>query len=137
MPLFSLFRKKSPLSNLEVSFHTENIDYGTHGYITASCKQRGILKPSLVRFVFVGLPTPPQLNEETIKYLFDQARNKGFDVKSLASYGLTVRTQQPRNLGNVLSEERKMAENGNHRRFEQYKKLSADAVVQDKDMILA
>ena len=138
MSLFSIFRKKKAnASNLEVSFHTENVDYGTHGYITANNKQLGINKPCLVRFVFVGLPTPPALTEETIKLIFDQARNKGFGVVNLASYGLTVRSKQPRDLSSVISEDRKLAENGNYRRFEQYEKHSADSVVQDKDMILA
>lgn len=138
MSLFSIFRKKkSHISNLEIAFHTESIDYGTHGYITANNKQLGINKPCLVRFVFVGLPTPPALTEETIKFIFDQARNKGFGVVNLASYGLTVRSKQPRDLSSVISEDRKLAENGNHRRFEQYEKLSVDSVVENKDMVVA
>lgn len=121
------FWKKPVVCNLQISFYNEDTDYGTHGYLIAANKQRGIHQPGRVRFVFKGMSRPPALTEEVLAMLFAEARNKGFVVHSLDSYGMVVHTRQPRDISSVISEQRKLAENGNYNRQEQYQTHSADA----------
>lgn len=109
---FSIFGKKNKSNYFDISFNSRDVDYGTHGYIIAVNKKVGINKPCPVRFVFKGMTTPPPLTEDIIQALFQAARNEGYDVKSLKTYGLKVVTKQPSNLSASISHARKAAENG-------------------------
>lgn len=127
--LSSIFRKKHPIdrARVKVSFHTDDVDYGTHGYIVVQCRQRGINKPSPTRFVFVGLSQPPLLGERSLAYLYEQARAQGFVPYHIQSYGMVVKTGAVNNLRVLLSDDRRKAEDGSYLRSETYGKEKNNA----------
>lgn len=117
-------KKPAPAPLFDIVFYSDKPDYGTHGYIHAECVQRGIHKPTDVRFCFVGMSKPPVLTIDIITLLFNEAANQGFVVHSLKTYGLAVRRQQPTNMGSVISDSRRMAESGAHKRAEVYHQIT-------------
>lgn len=117
-------RKKSNSIFPKVSFHTEDVQYGTHGYLKAACPQRGIGAPCSVRFVFVGLSHPPAFTPEVFAHIYAEAANAGFQVEFLESYGLRSRTPVATSPKAMLSDACVTAENGSHRRSEHYSTLA-------------
>lgn len=115
--IFSFLTKKKPTAPLfEIVFHSDRPDYGTHGFLQAECRQRGIMAPKDVRFCFVGLTKPPVLTIEILTALFEEAANQGYVVHCLKTYGLTARISQPANIASVISDARRAAEEGAHKR---------------------
>lgn len=91
MKLFSIFGRKrvNPFAALEVRFHKEANLFGEHGtMVVTHVKQNLIEKP--VRFVFVGLSTPPKLTLDLHTYLWEEARAQGYVPHELQTYGKEV-----------------------------------------------
>lgn len=117
------FTKKSSRASerkyeLDIVFNADGVGFGTHGYIQAKNPNVGIHKFCRVRFAFVGMTQPPKLDERILSELFNAARNQGYEVEHLISYGLSSQVKPVRNIPSILSEDRKIAENGRYRSSE-------------------
>jgi hypothetical protein len=87
----------NPYDQLEIRFHKEANRFGEHGTLVASHIRQGIdTKP--VRFVFVGMATPPKLTLELHTYIWEQAKAQGYLPHDLQTYGKeneVVNTSKP------------------------------------------
>lgn len=79
-------RRSSPV-NLQLAFYKEAAIHGMHGSINVS--HRGFnLNGKPVRFVFVGVHTPPAVTPELLTYIFEEAKVQGFIPHHIELYGL-------------------------------------------------
>lgn len=87
MALFSFASKRKVSSiDLEIRFHKEANYFGEHGTIVVSHVKQN-LRESPVRFVFVGITTPPKLDLRLMTYIWEEARAQGYVPHALATYG--------------------------------------------------
>lgn len=77
--------KKNP-HELEIKFHTEANHFGEHGEIVVTHKKKGLVEEP-VRFVFVGVTTPPKLDARTFDQIWTEAKNQGYIPHHIACYG--------------------------------------------------
>lgn len=85
--LVSLFGKKQkPFNETEIKFHKEAIYFGEHGQIVVSNIKEG-LREQAVRFVFVGLTTPPKLDAAIFLRIWEEAKNQGYIPHYIDFYG--------------------------------------------------
>lgn len=93
--LRKILNKLSGRSNtgisLEIKFHKETNLYGMHGRLVASSKELGLVNAS-IRFVFVGITTPPPLSLELFNYIWEEAKAQGYTPQSLLVYGNVMET---------------------------------------------
>ena len=93
----------NPFDDMEVRFHKDANRFGEHGTLVAShVGQRIDNKP--VRFVFVGMTTPPKLTLEIHHYIWEQAKAQGYIPHDLQTYGKEceiVDTSKPAIMANV------------------------------------
>lgn len=80
------FNRKIKSIDLEIRFHKEANVYGEHGKIVVSHVKQG-LREVAVRFVFVGITTPPKLDLRMFTYIWEEARNQGYIPHDLKIYG--------------------------------------------------
>lgn len=86
-----LFGRSIEVIDLEIAFYKQANHFGTHGVMIASHKDLG-LKNHPVRFVFIGLSTPPAMTPRIIEYIWEEARAQGFIPASIQSYGEVLET---------------------------------------------
>lgn len=98
---------------IELKFHKEANKHGTHGHLVASHIDQK-LESVPVRFVFVGLTTPPPLTPKIMMYIWEEARTQGYIPKSLHSYGHVLETHTGFEPSDLVSPERRQAENQFH-----------------------
>ena len=85
MSIFS-FGRKAKQFELELRFHKEANFFGEHGTINVShIKQNLVEKP--VRFVFVGITTPPKLDRILFNFIWEEAKAQGYTPHHLLTYG--------------------------------------------------
>lgn len=85
--MFSIFKRNTIRSvDLEIKFHKQTNAYGEHGTMVVSHVKQG-LREVAVRFVFVGLTTPPKLDHRMFTYLWEEARNQGYIPHEIKTYG--------------------------------------------------
>ena len=84
--MFSFFKRKSSVMELEIKFHKEANLFGEHGSIVVShVKQR--LAGVAVKFVFVGVSTPPKLTPFLLTYIWEEAKSQGYVPHHIETYG--------------------------------------------------
>ena len=82
----AIFGTKTKALDLEVRFHKEAIYYGEHGTMVVShVKQKLVETP--VRFVFIGLSTPPRLDRALFNFLWEEAKSQGYIPHHITAYG--------------------------------------------------
>ena len=85
--MFNIFKRNAPKPfELELRFHKEANLYGEHGTLVVSHVKQGITEMP-VRFVFVGVATPPKLDRVLFNYIWEEARTQGYIPHSLRTYG--------------------------------------------------
>jgi hypothetical protein len=86
--LFGMKRKGrvNPFDKLEVRFHKDANRFGEHGTLIGSHVRQGLdMEP--IRFVFVGMATPPKLTLELHIYIWEEAIAQGYIPHDLQTYG--------------------------------------------------
>lgn len=111
--LLKVFGKKQQILEVEIKFHKEANLYGRHGTIKASHKEQK-LEGYPVRFVFKGLSTPPALTPNVLQYIWEEAKAQGYNPEEMLSYGEVLPTHNELDHNDVVSQERKDAENRFH-----------------------
>jgi hypothetical protein len=86
-----LFGRSIEVLDLEIVFHKAANHFGSHGIITASHKDLGLANEP-VRFVFIGMTTPPALTPRVLEYIWEEARAQGFLPTAVESYGHVLTT---------------------------------------------
>ncbi len=82
-----LLGRQQPALSLKVAFYKDAALHGMHGSINVS--HRGFnLNGQPVRFVFIGVHTPPPATPELLAFLFEEARIQGFIPHHVELYGL-------------------------------------------------
>lgn len=71
---------------LEIRFHKEANLFGEHGKINATHVKLGLVEAD-VRFVVVGVTTPPKMTKNLFLRIWEEARAQGYNVHHLAAYG--------------------------------------------------
>ncbi len=71
---------------LEVRFHKQANVFGEHGTICVTHVKQGLVETP-VRFVFVGLTTPPKLDLFTYVYIWEEAKAQGYIPHHVVTYG--------------------------------------------------
>lgn len=84
--LFGYNPKRYLMGAAQVKFFRDAAYYGEHGKIVVSNIKEG-LSEEPVAFVFVGMVTPPKLNDQVMNYLFAEAWRQGFIPHHLDQYG--------------------------------------------------
>lgn len=111
--LSKLFRKlfggKKPVNELEIAFHKDANQYGTHGTLRASHKAQRIDKAS-IRFVFVGVAVPPPLSPEIFAYIWERANAEGYIPTELMTYGRVIEVSSVDSAKYLTSPERRRME---------------------------
>lgn len=86
MGLFNfLFGSKHVSMDEDILFNTECSEYGSHGTILASHRDKRIDKKE-IRFVFKCMAKPPALTPKIIEYIFIKAKEKGYYPYELLRY---------------------------------------------------
>lgn len=87
--------KRNQKNKLQIVFQTKTtVLQGTaHGLLVADHADQNI-KNRLIRFVFLGVSTPPALTPALMTYIWEEATLQGFVPKELRSYGTTVRPRE-------------------------------------------
>jgi hypothetical protein len=98
---------------IELKFHKDANKHGTHGHLLASHIDHK-LENHPVRFVFHGLTTPPPLTPKVMNYIWEEARAQGYIPKALHSYGHTLETATGFEPSELVSQERRDAEDRFH-----------------------
>ncbi len=80
-----LFGKK-PSYEVTIKFHKEAVYYGEHGTMVVNNIKLG-MKDATIRFVFVGLETPPVLDQRIFNLLWEEAKAAGFMPVHIRTYG--------------------------------------------------
>jgi len=100
---YSNIDRVNPFDDMEIRFHKDANRFGEHGTLVAShVAQKIDNKP--VRFVFVGMTTPPKLTLEIHHYIWEQAKAQGYIPHDLQTYGKeceVVDTSKPTIMANV------------------------------------
>lgn len=81
-----LFKRTPSAFELEIRFHKEAIHYGEHGSMIVSHVKQGLIETP-VRFVFVGIATPPRMDRALFNYIWEEAKYQGYIPHSLRTYG--------------------------------------------------
>ena len=82
-----LFGAKVNRYELEIKFFKEAIYFGDHGTIVVSNIPMNMYEVP-VRFAFVGLKTPPKLDQYTFNRIWEEAKIQGYVPHSLQKYGI-------------------------------------------------
>lgn len=82
----SIFGSAYKYEQVEIQFHKAANVYGEHGTINVTHVKQGLVETP-VRFVFVGLTTPPKLDRNTFNHIWEEARAQGYIPHFIASYG--------------------------------------------------
>jgi hypothetical protein len=82
-----LGRSGYPYEQLEIRFHKQANPYGEHGTIVVTHVKQGLVEVP-VRFVFVGVTTPPKLDVNTFLRIWEEAKAQGYIPHHFATYGL-------------------------------------------------
>lgn len=89
--LRTVFGKSWEIIDLEIAFHKRANLYGEHGRILASHRAENI-DGEPVRFVFVGLSSPPPMTPRILEYIWEEARAQGFIPHAMITYGAVLQT---------------------------------------------
>lgn len=89
--LKAMFGKSWEVTDLQLAFHKEANLHGEHGLILASHRKYQI-DGEAVRFVFVGLSSPPPMTPRILEYIWEEARAQGFIPHALITYGNVLKT---------------------------------------------
>ena len=81
-PLRARLAKLDP----EIKFHTAANPFGEHGTIVVSHVKKN-LRERPVRFVFVGVTTPPKMDLRMLAYIWQSAEEQGYIPHHIQSYG--------------------------------------------------
>lgn len=81
-----LGRNKNAFDKLELRFHKQANVYGEHGTINVTHVKQGLVETS-VRFVFIGVTTPPKMDRNTVNYIWEEALAQGYIPHFIESYG--------------------------------------------------
>lgn len=111
-----VFGKSIQVNDLKIAFHKEANLYGTHGLLTASHVDQG-LKNVPVRFVFVGMSEPPAMTPVIVDYIWEEAKAQGYVPHALSAYGLVLATHTGLAPRDLISQERRQAEDANYGRL--------------------
>ena len=84
--LIKKVQRRQVFHELEVRFHKEANFFGEHGTLNASHHKQE-LKETNIRFVLVGLTTPPKLDLFTFVFLWEAAKEQGYIPHALVTYG--------------------------------------------------
>lgn len=104
-----LFGTSFETIDLKIAFHKEANVYGTHGVLRASNIELG-LENANVRFVFVGMSTPPPMTPRIFQYLWEEAKAQGFLPQELTKYGNVLITDTSMTSKFLVSAEQKQKE---------------------------
>lgn len=104
-----LFGRSIEIIDLRIAFHKDANFYGTHGHIIATHVDHGLMDEE-VRFVFLGVSKPPALTPHIVNFIWEEAKAKGFIPHSISSYGHVLRTHSSLNPRDIVSAERRAAE---------------------------
>ena len=81
-----LKKKKQTFNDLELRFHKEANVFGEHGTINVTHVKHGLVETT-VRFVIVGMTTPPQLTKDVFNLIWEEAKNQGYIPHHFVTYG--------------------------------------------------
>lgn len=81
-----LFGRTSAYDKLELRFHKQANVYGEHGVINVTHVKQGLVETG-VRFVFIGVTTPPKMDRNTMNYIWEEALAQGYIPHYIESYG--------------------------------------------------
>jgi hypothetical protein len=81
-----LFGKSIEVIDLDVRFHKEANHFGHHGTLRASHVAQN-LKDHEVRFVFVGVSTPPPMTPLIVDHIWEEAKAQGYVPHAILTYG--------------------------------------------------
>lgn len=84
--MFSFFKRKQQILELEIKFHKDTNLFGEHGAIVVSHVRQRLANVS-VKFVFVGVSTPPKLTPSLLLYIWEEAKAQGYVPHHIDSYG--------------------------------------------------
>jgi hypothetical protein len=87
--------KRNQTNKLQIVFQTKTaiLQGGAHGLLIADYPDQNI-KDRSIRFVFLGISTPPELTPAVMTHIWEEATLQGFIPKELRSYGTVVRPQE-------------------------------------------
>lgn len=85
LPFFGK-RRTNPFDNLEIRFHKDANRFGEHGTLVASHIRQNLDKEP-IRFVFLGMATPPKLTLELHSYICEEAKAQGYIPYDIQTYG--------------------------------------------------
>lgn len=74
-------------NQMEVKFHKAANFFGEHGTICVTHVKQN-LREVPVRFVFVGITTPPPLTLALMAYVWEEAKAQGYIPHDLQTYGM-------------------------------------------------
>jgi hypothetical protein len=87
MKLFGIqFGKNNDFDQMEIRFHKQANHFGEHGRLNATHVKQGLVEYD-VRFVIVGVTTPPKMDKNLFVRIWEEARAQGYTPHYLAAYG--------------------------------------------------
>ena len=81
-----LGRRGYDFEYLEIRFYKAANVYGEHGTINVTHIKQGLVEVP-VRFVFVGVTTPPVLCRNTFNHIWEEAKAQGYVPHHIETYG--------------------------------------------------
>jgi hypothetical protein len=78
--------RKQTINDLEIRFHKDANVFGEHGTINVTHVRQGLVE-NTVRFVIVGLTTPPNLSKEVFNLIWEAAKAQGYIPHHIVTYG--------------------------------------------------
>lgn len=79
-------RAHNTAGEVEIKFHKEANYFGEHGTIVVSHRKQNLVEAP-VRFVFVGLTTPPKMDLATFAKIWEAAKYQGYIPHHIETYG--------------------------------------------------
>lgn len=95
--LRSIRGKSFEIIDLKMAFHKDANLYGHHGHLRASHVAQN-LKDAQVRFVFIGLSSPPPMTPRIMEYIWEEAKAQGYIPHELTTYGHVLEATTGMNL---------------------------------------
>ena len=114
--------------DFRTKFHTEAAAIGEHGTIYVDCPAKG-WRAEPISFVFVGIPTSPQMSLDLLKKLWMDAYAAGYVPLSLRTYNqIHATVKPPRAPQQAISGLEQQRIDANRRKTEQMQQARADKV---------
>ena len=123
-----MYLKPKVKFDFKTMFHTDAHPHGVHGTLYVDCPAKG-WKAEPISFVFIGIPTSPQMSLDLMKKLWMDASAAGYIPLALRTYNQIHATVKPPRAPQaaVSGLEQRMMES-NRRRTAEKQQATADEV---------